>query len=202
MGIWDKKMKEHLIRWQARSITTLGKIQLYKTFGMSQVLYLLRVMPPDEYYLKKVKELTDKFLWNKSMNSNRAPSRIKDAITYTPTSLGGFGLTHLNEIVTSMNLRQVIMNKYYHSPLKEITNDLIDTQTFPVKSINFDRVVSNANLVLTGIYSKKIQGDIQCNIKDMSNKIYNTPVKNVIFKEYKDSMWAFRHKIRKKIYLT
>ena len=69
------------------------------------------------------------------------------------------------------------MNKYYHSPLKEITNELIDTQTFPVKSINFDRVVNNANSVLTGIYSKNIQGDIQCNIKDMSNKIYNSPVK-------------------------
>ena len=56
-----KKMKDQLIRWQARSITTLGKIQLYKTFGMLQVLYLSRVMAPDEFYLKKVKELTDKF---------------------------------------------------------------------------------------------------------------------------------------------
>ena len=44
---------------------------------MSHVLYLSRVLPPDEYYLKKVKLLTDKFLWNKSMNRNKAPSRIK-----------------------------------------------------------------------------------------------------------------------------
>ena len=54
---WDlglKRMEDQLIRWQARSITTLGKIQLYKTFGMSQVLFLSRVLPPDEYYLKKV----------------------------------------------------------------------------------------------------------------------------------------------------
>lgn len=91
-------MEEQLVRWQARSITTLGKIQLYKTFGMSQVLYLSRVLPPDEIYLKKVKALTDRFLWNKSMNRKIAPSRIKDDITYTPINLGGFGLTHLNEI--------------------------------------------------------------------------------------------------------
>ena len=81
-------MEEQLMRWQARSITMLGKIQLYKTFGMSQVLYLSRVLPPNEYYLKKVKLLTDKFLWNKSMKCNKAPYRIKDEITYSPTSSG------------------------------------------------------------------------------------------------------------------
>ena len=32
------------------------------------------------------------------MNRKIAPSRIKDDITYTPINLGGFGLTHLNEI--------------------------------------------------------------------------------------------------------
>ena len=29
-----KRMEEQLVRWQARSITTLGKIELYKTFGI------------------------------------------------------------------------------------------------------------------------------------------------------------------------
>ena len=199
---WDlglKRMEDQLIRWQARSITTLGKIQLYKTFGMSQVLYLSRVLPPDEYYLKKVKLLTDKFLWNKSMNRNKAPSRIKDEITYTPTSSGGFGLTHLNEIVTSMNLKQILMNKHCCSPLKKLTHETVNTQTFPVKFYHLDKVVSNAELVLTGIYQRNIDNDIKCNLKDMANKIYSTKIRNVIFKEYIESMWAFRNKIKNKI---
>ena len=183
----------------ARSITMLGKIQLYKTFGMSQVLYLSRVLPPNEYYLKKVKLLTDQFLWNKSMNRNKAPSRIKDEITYTPTSSGGFGLTYLNEIVTSMNLKQILMNKYCCSTLNKLIHESVNTQTFPVKFYHLDKVVSNAELVLTGIYQKNIDSAINCNLKDMANKIYSTKIKNVIFKEYIDSMWAFRNKIKNKI---
>ena len=177
----------------------LGKIQLYKTFGMSQILYLSRVLPPNEFYLKKVKTLTDKFLWNKSMNHNRAPSRIKDEITYSPTSSGGFGLTYLNEIVTSMNLKQTLMNKHCCSPLNKLIQESVNTQSFPVKFYHLDKVVSNAELVLTGIYQKNIDSEINCNLKDMANKIYSTKIKNVIFKEYIESMWAFKNKIKNKI---
>ena len=35
----------------------------------------------------------------------------------------------------------------------------------------------------------------------MANKIYSTKIKNVIFKEYIESMWAFRNKIKNKIIL-
>ena len=177
----------------------LGKIQLYKTFGMSQILYLSRVLPPNEFYLKKVKILMDKFLWNKSMNRNRAPSRIKDEITYSPTSSGGFGLTYLNEIVTSMNLKQTLMNKHCCSPLNKLIQESVNTQSFPVKFYHLDKVVSNAESVLTGIYQKNIDSEINCNLKDMANKIYSTKIKNVIFKEYMESMWAFKNKIKNKI---
>ena len=194
-----KRMEEHLFWWQARSITTLGKIQLYKTVGMSQVIYLSRVLPPDEIYLKKIKALTDRFLWNKSMNCNRAPSRIKDEITYTPINLGGFGLTKLNEIVTSMNLKQILMNKHCCSPLKNLVLETVNTQTFPPKFTNFDKVTGNAELILKGIYQKNIDSDIECNRKDMANKIYSTKIHNVIFKEFRNSMWAFRNKIKDKI---
>ena len=116
----------------------------------------------------------DKFLWNKSMNRNRAPSRIKDEITYSPTSSGGFGLTYLNEIVTSMNLKQTLMNK--------LIQESVDTQSFPIKFYHLDKVVSNAELVLTGIYQKNIDSEINCNLKDMANKIYSTKIRYVPFR--------------------
>ena len=74
----------------------------------------------------------------------------------------------------------------------------MDTQTFPPTFINFDRVTSNAELVLKGIYQKNIDSEIDCNRKDMANKIYGTKIHNVIFKEFRNSMWAFRNKIKKK----
>ena len=35
-------------------------------------------------------------------------------------------------------------------------------------------------------------------INVMANKIYNTKIHNIIFKEFKNSMWAFRNKIKDK----
>lgn len=91
------------------------------------------------------------------------------------------------------------MNKHSCSPLKNIVQEAVNTQTFALKFINLDKVVSNAELVLRGIYQKSIDSDIECSHKDMANKIYCSKIQNVIVKEFKNSMWAFRNKVKDKI---
>ena len=44
-------------------------------------------------------------------------------------------------------------------------------------------MVSNADLVLKGIYQKNIDSEIECNLKDMDGKIYRSKINNVIFKD-------------------
>ena len=44
-------------------------------------------------------------------------------------------------------------------------------------------MVSNAELVLKGIYQKNIDSEIECNLKDIAGKIYCSKINNVIFKD-------------------
>jgi len=53
---WDEilaKIRKQLEGWVPRCLSILGKILVIKTFGLSQALYLSRVLPPDETTLKK-----------------------------------------------------------------------------------------------------------------------------------------------------
>jgi len=55
---WDKvlgKMKKQYVSWTPRYLSLLGKIQIIKTFGYSQILYLSRVLPPNQQTLAKIK---------------------------------------------------------------------------------------------------------------------------------------------------
>ncbi len=42
-----QRMERHFANWSKRQLTLLGKIQIYKTFGISQFLYHLAVIEPD-----------------------------------------------------------------------------------------------------------------------------------------------------------
>jgi hypothetical protein len=41
-----EKMDKHFVQWSKRNLSLLGKIQIYKTFGLSQYLYHLSIFEP------------------------------------------------------------------------------------------------------------------------------------------------------------
>jgi len=112
------KIKNQLMKWTPRSLSILRKIQIIKTFGLSQGLYLARVLPPDKKMLQKIKNTFDHFIWSKSLTS---PNRIKDEILTTPIKLGGFGMIKCGEIVTAMNIRQLFVSHRVNNVLRDIT---------------------------------------------------------------------------------
>ncbi len=59
------KMNKHFMDWSKRHLSILGKIQIIKTFGLSQYLYSLAVIDflPDHW--KEIKKAIAKFIWNK-----------------------------------------------------------------------------------------------------------------------------------------
>jgi len=42
------KMERHFVSWAKRNLSLLGKIQIYKTYGLSQFLYHLTIFEPDQ----------------------------------------------------------------------------------------------------------------------------------------------------------
>jgi hypothetical protein len=67
-----QKLDKHFRNWSKRQLSLLGKIQIIKTFGLSQYLYSLAVIDIDSHQWSLVNKLIFKFLWNKHYNGNRA----------------------------------------------------------------------------------------------------------------------------------
>jgi hypothetical protein len=115
------KMNNHFAQWSRRSLSLLGKIQIMKTFGLSQFLYALAVVDLEPQHWKQVNTLMAKFLWNKNYAGNRAPNRIKNDIINTDVKLGGFGMIKLDEVVNCIRLRRfAILEEGFEHPIKEL----------------------------------------------------------------------------------
>jgi len=102
------KMKHHFTEWGRRSLSLLGKIQIIKTFGISQYLYALAVIDIAPEHWKIIHKEIQKFLWNKgySEQANAAPHRISRDITYTQVKKGGLGLIRLDQVMLAARLRR------------------------------------------------------------------------------------------------
>jgi hypothetical protein len=103
------KMKAHFKEWGRRSLSLLGKVQIIKTFGISQYLYALAVIDIGNDQWKILDKEIHKFIWNKHYNTqaNAAPHRVKLDITYTDLKHGGFGMVKLERIMKAARLRRL-----------------------------------------------------------------------------------------------
>jgi hypothetical protein len=101
-----QKMDRHFAEWSKRSLSILGKIQIIKTFGLSQYLYSLAVVNLLPRHWKTINKLIAKFIWNKNYAGNRAPNRIKNDIIFNSCLNGGFGMLKLEELVLCIRARR------------------------------------------------------------------------------------------------
>jgi hypothetical protein len=83
-SILMQKMDKHFTQWSKRHLTLLGRILIFKTFGLSQYLYHLAIFEPTSTIWKAITKKISKFLWNKTYTGNLAPSRIKNTIMNVP----------------------------------------------------------------------------------------------------------------------
>ncbi len=157
--ILTNKMEKHFASWSRRNLTLLGKIQIYKTFGLSQYLYHLSVIEPDPQTWKDIYKKIDKFIWNKYYISTQAqaPFRIKKEVLLTPTREGGFGMIDLKEVVTSLRLRRhFYLRRHRIHPISLVIAKLVEETGYIGTSplLDVDEITA---LNLTALSDKRIR---------------------------------------------
>ena len=137
-----EKMNAHFKSWSRRSLSLLGKILIVKTFGISQVIYLLQSMTLKDIHFKRINALLYKFIWNRHFLSAKAPDRIKRTILTTPISLGGFGMLDIVELDDSLKLRALGRILTSAHPFNRIVRHQLDLSSFfnPHSSLPSDSV--------------------------------------------------------------
>ena len=104
-----EKMDKHFKSWSKRSLTTLGKILIVKTFGISQVIYLLQSMAISGKSFKKINNLLYKFIRNRHYLASMAPERINRSIVNHPVKLGGLGMLDMVSLDEGLEIRVVFL---------------------------------------------------------------------------------------------
>ena len=141
-----KRTDDHLKKWSRRCLSILGKILIVKTFGLSQLIFLMQSLSLSESNFKEIKHVLYKFIWNRHYLAAKAPERIKREITNKAINLGGLGMLDIEELDNSLKLKAFGRLKDSRHPMLCLLRDKISLNEyfFPEDKVQCDSVISKA----------------------------------------------------------
>ena len=107
VNVAASRMDKHFRTWSRRSLSTLGRILIVKTFGLSQFIYLMQSVTLLTAHFKKINNLIFKFIWNRHYLAYKAPERIKREIMFKPIKFGGYGMLDVVSLDESLKLKSI-----------------------------------------------------------------------------------------------
>ena len=176
------KMENHFKNWSRRSLSTLGKILIAKTFGISQIVYIMQTLPLCEKYVKMINAALYKFIWNRHYQAAKAPERIKREIVNKPIKLGGFGMLDITSLDESLKIKAVGRLLTTKHPFLRLIRAKVDLRNFfnPKCGIKVDGVVEKGLELLKQDRDKLWQVNELNSHKDLMIRIRNLRVKDVM----------------------
>ena len=102
------KMKTQLQIWNGRDLSTLGKITIVKTFGMSQITYISNMLHLTLNEIERIDRLIANFVWNNK------PPKVKRTAMIAEIDQGG--LKYPNVIATLKTQKIMWIKRYFCSP--------------------------------------------------------------------------------------
>ena len=93
-----EKLRTQLNIWKQRDLSLVGKIQIIKTFGISQIQYIMNMVTPTTEMLKTIKKLLNNFLWGSNVN------KIKHTTMIAEYDKGGLKMPDVESILYAQRL--------------------------------------------------------------------------------------------------
>ena len=115
------KINSALLLWKMRRLSLLGKILIYKTYGLSQIIYVLTVIELDLIQYKQIHLMFNNYLWGRDLYNGANRGRIGWQRLCKPIEMGGFGMISFKEVIDSIRCRQLgkMFDDSYMHPLKQ-----------------------------------------------------------------------------------
>jgi hypothetical protein len=116
------KINSALTLWKLRRLSLLGKVLIYKTYGLSQITYVLTVVELEPAEYKNIHLMFNNFLWGRDLYSDVNYSRLSWERISKPIERGGFGMISFKDVVNGIRCRQFgkIFDPNYNHPLKSL----------------------------------------------------------------------------------
>ena len=130
-NIVDKinKLEYKIKLWNSRNLTFEGKILIIKTFGISQLIYVMQVCKIKETCMKLIEKIIFGFIWKAHRSEReRGIDRIKRSILKNKYEDGGLNVTDIECLDRSLKTRQFIRADKSRHPIKLIQLYCIEIQ--------------------------------------------------------------------------
>ncbi|KAJ6684500.1 RETROTRANSPOSON UNCLASSIFIED-LIKE PROTEIN [Salix purpurea] len=104
--LWDDLISRIAARmegWEAKVLSSGGRITILKSILTSMPLYLLHVIVPPKSVMRRIERLFNKFLWS-SKGQKRIHWECWEDLCY-PVEEGGLGMRRLQDLVNVMSLK-------------------------------------------------------------------------------------------------
>ena len=102
-----ERMETRFKAWTRRRLSTLGKVLIAKTFGISNVIYLMQSIRLNATDYKNINAALFKFIWNRNYLAPKAPERLKRSIMNKAIHLGGYGMLDVSKLDESLKIKAV-----------------------------------------------------------------------------------------------
>ena len=174
----------------------LAKILIYKTFGLSQILFVCATTMFSKAQDNQLTTLIYKFLWNKNIERNKAPDRLRRQILNCQIKDLGFGMIDFRDVVDRLRIKTVLrlLNNINH-PLHSIIMNCTTRSVINIKTIKpicqcLDKAILQINKIWYQSFSKN-PDEIPRNLI----KIYlNEYIGNIICPRYQKQRLVMAHK--------
>ena len=191
-----ESMEKQLLSWSNRYLSLLAKILIFKTFGLSQILFIGTTTTFTKAQESQLNNLIYKFIWNRDMSKAKAPDRIKRNILHNKVKELGFGMIDYRDVVDSIRIRTVL--RLIHDkghPFFKILEKSMNSSVCNIKNVTPIRPsIDSAISLINKIWSKAI-----CNLKeylsiDLKNTLLNEYIGNLVCKRFEKQRMVLRHK--------
>ena len=121
LAIAFKISRRTLIKlWNSRNLTFEGKILIIKTFGISQLIYVMQCKI-EETCIKLIEKMIFGFIWRSHrIERDRGIDRIKRLILKNKYAEGGLNVTDIECLDRSLKTRQYVRADESRHPIKLI----------------------------------------------------------------------------------
>ena len=128
------KCEQIINLWNMRNLTMLGRVQIIKTFLISQFLFVSSCIEMPHYVKRRITEMVFKFIWKNGRD------KIKRAALYKSIENGGLRVPDIQEMI---NASKIMWLRKYMSDQSHLWKDMFRNH---LKSINLDpKIFLHAN---------------------------------------------------------
>ena len=99
------KIRDIVKNWMKRKLTVIGKIQVIKTFLISQFVFLLQSIVLPSKVLDEINTIFFRFIWKQDNIDNKAWERLSRKVLCNKTKYGGLEMINMHDFQNSFLLK-------------------------------------------------------------------------------------------------